>query len=211
MTALKLNFPSPEPVDTFGTVEVTTTCSPTRGPEVFKTVFDPSSQAWQMRITSKFHRPNQTPTKQPKLVGDHQLQHPGCSATPVAGRLSAVPTRKRLHLNMGWLHLHNCFKIAGRIVHEQNENICSMATSLPSHQKKSASFRISHLYALFVTTSTSPFPEWPVSFRPVDSIAGPSRLQDGFRTLPSSPLPPFLSAVVLVAAPSQSSVFDSHS
>ena len=33
-----LQLSCPEPVDTFGTVEVTTTCSPTRKPAVFKTV-----------------------------------------------------------------------------------------------------------------------------------------------------------------------------
>ena len=56
-------------------------------------------------------------------------------------------------------------------------------------------------------TGTSPFSKWPASFRPVDSIAGPPRLQDGFQTLPSGPLAPsplahspFLSAVVVVAA-----------
>ena len=91
-----------------------------------------------MRTTSKLHRPNQTPTKQTKLMGDHQLQHPGYSTTPVAGRLWAVPTRhrlhsrKRLHLNRGWLHLHKSFKIMRRIVLDQNgyEHIP------PSHQKQ---------------------------------------------------------------------------
>ena len=86
-----------------------------------------------------------------------------------------LPSRARFHLLSHWC--------AGQ--GWNGDAFLAASTAVYKHFRQ--------LIALFEShgTGTSPFSEWPASFRPVDSIAGPPCLQDGFRTFPSGPFAPF--------------------